>query len=344
MARRTHEALTRKRTYGWLIAVCGALVVAGAYFFWPGSNAGGGAPSGTIAFAAGGAVYSVGADGSGLRLLVPGGREVEAREQQAGGFLPARAPGWASAPAYSPDGSQIAFVRDFDIWVADADGQGARRLAVSLLEPSPGASNWSSGATNVSWSPDGSELLYGLARIGGSGLGFVEMIDLDGSERRRIEEWSAGFQLPQWGPEGRVLLTGSKGEALLQDATNTATRDALDLGDAPWPSVLQRDGDGRWLAGPFGPEGAIVFGPAGAMREVAAGVSPALSPDGEWVAYFSGDSLRLVRVDGSDDHLLVDLAPLGGRDRHFASTPDCYPERRAGCSYRPPLLSWTARQ
>jgi hypothetical protein len=51
-----------------------------------------------------------------------------------------------------------------------------------------------------------------------------------------------------------------------------------------------------------------------------------------------------MRVDGSNDHELVDLAPLGGRDRHFAATPDCYPDRLAGCSYRPPLLSWTERE
>ena len=47
-------------------------------------------------------------------------------------------------------------------------------------------------------------------------------------------------------------------------------------------------------------------------------------------------------VDGADDHEMVDVAPLGGRDRHFEATPDCYPNDLPGCSYRPPVLSWTA--
>lgn len=78
------------------------------------------------------------------------------------------------------------------------------------------------------------------------------------------------------------------------------------------------------------------------MRQIAFGVSPELSPDGDWIAYFSEDTVRLVRSDGRDDHLLVDLEPLDGRDRHFASQPGCYPDDNPACSYRPPILSWTA--
>jgi hypothetical protein len=85
-----------------------------------------------------------------------------------------------------------------------------------------------------------------------------------------------------------------------------------------------------------------MYGGETGLRQVATGVSPVLSPQGDWIAYFQGDSVRLVRTDGTDDHLLVDLDPLGGRDRHFVTLPDCYPDPRPSCSYRPPALSWTA--
>jgi hypothetical protein len=52
--------------------------------------------------------------------------------------------------------------------------------------------------------------------------------------------------------------------------------------------------------------------------------------------------LRVFRVYEPDDHELLDVAPPGGRDRHFASQPDCFPGNAPACSYRPPLISWTS--
>jgi len=60
-------------------------------------------------------VYAIGIDGRGLRLVVPGGM----------------------MPAYSPDGSKIAYVQisgvegGSDIWVSDADGANPRRITES---------------------------------------------------------------------------------------------------------------------------------------------------------------------------------------------------------------------
>lgn len=43
-------------------------------------------------------------------------------------------------------------------------------------------------------------------------------------------------------------------------------------------------------------------------------VGPSISPDGQWVVYTATDGLRLVRPDGSDDHLLraLDMVRVGG--------------------------------
>ena len=297
-------------------------------------------PEGRIAFAAGGSIYVIDAGGSNLTRVVAGERK--------DGI-------WASAPAFSPDGRRIAFARDFDIWLLHTETGKFTQLDVTEYVPSPGASNWSVGVTNVSWSPDGEQLLFGTARVGGSGIGYFERVNVDGSDQVRLFEWSAGFILPWWLPEGRVGFAGNRGQVaiLVPPAGIVSQRELFqdfdgelfskfDISGVGWPAVIDADANGNWLVGGFINEEAIVFGEPDAMRQVAAGVSPALSPGGDWIAYFQGEGIRLVRTDGGDDHLLVDLGPLGGRDRHFAGQPDCFPDNLPGCSYRPPLLSWTS--
>jgi dipeptidyl aminopeptidase/acylaminoacyl peptidase len=203
----------------------------------------------------------------------------------------------------SPDGSRIAFVRDYDIWVVDSDGNNPRLLAdVADWRPAPGASNWSVGATSVSWSPDGEELVYGLSRIGGSGLGYVEKLSLKTGERRRLHNESALFLVPNLLPGGSVVLSRNRDELELLQPDGSTLAPVQFLSSQNWPSPGYATGDakGHWLVGSFGREAPILYGESKAMNQVALGVSPALAPRADWIAYFSGDSIRLVRVDGGE--------------------------------------------
>jgi hypothetical protein len=79
----------------------------------------------------------------------------------------------AQDAAYSPDGTLVAFARDGDLWLANADGSGQRRL----LE-TPNVEEW-----GASWLPDGTSVVYTARQ----------------SERRQIRV----FRLPT-GPSNRI--------------------------------------------------------------------------------------------------------------------------------------------
>lgn len=125
--------------------IAGALIAGGIVAFavlragdgGPVAPAGGdGAEIALLAFSAGGSIYTVNVNGTGLREIIPGDR----------------ATSWTASPAFAPDGSAIAFTRNYDIWVAGPDGEDPRLLAdVAELVTPPGgaASNPSVGVQSV---------------------------------------------------------------------------------------------------------------------------------------------------------------------------------------------------
>ncbi|HEY5640583.1 MAG TPA: hypothetical protein VIW01_11090, partial [Dehalococcoidia bacterium] len=137
----------------------------------------------------------------GYDIRVPGpGREPP---QTLTGVLP-----WDAAPAWSPDGSQIAFYADrvfnlpnrddnVDIYVTGADGTDLRRLT---SDPAPDAF--------PVWSPDGSRIAY-YSEANEEGDGEVYVMDADGSNKRRLTS-TKGIDLPyEWWPDGSRLLFGT---------------------------------------------------------------------------------------------------------------------------------------
>lgn len=96
-------------------------------------------------------------------------------------------------PAFSPDGSRIAYshydLNVYDIWIINADGTGRRNLTNDApwnFEPA--------------WSPDGTRLAF--RGMGGGGL---EVMNLDGRGRTQLGTGVA----PSWAPDGLRLAVGS---------------------------------------------------------------------------------------------------------------------------------------
>jgi Tol biopolymer transport system component len=108
----------------------GIVLIAAVSLFAP-TPSGGGTAASELAFARGGDIWMIGADGTRARTLL--------RD--------------AYAPAWSPDGSRLAFVSsrsgDEEIYVARADGTGVKRLT-RIPGPDLGPA----------WSPDGRKLAW----------------------------------------------------------------------------------------------------------------------------------------------------------------------------------------
>jgi len=124
------------------------------------------------------AIYTFGADGTGLTRLT-------------------HEPGvWDADPAWSPDGSLIAFSRIHpreadrsDLWIMNSDGSGERRVGVEGFA--------------ARWSPNGRRLLYATSFRGSSDLATCA---LDGTDVQLLLSTPALETNPSWSPDGSQVL------------------------------------------------------------------------------------------------------------------------------------------
>jgi Tol biopolymer transport system component len=254
------------------------------------------APDGSrLAASTGSTLVTFGSDGSNPTELSPAGEgEGDAK------------------PAWSPDGSRIAFQRgeiDFtatDVWVANADGGGARRIA-----------RWGSQPV---WSPDGRRIAFvngpvWVCQKAGCyepGLAAVATIGVNGGRRRYLTKpverlgsfapfgrWSLGdgatyFGL-RWAPNGRTLYYSRRLEQRAPDLFAVSPRGGrahqLTFGDA-FEANPRVSPDGKRVI--FERYGSVGGAPSvwlmrtsggGARRLTAHGGVGAWSPDGEHIAY-----------------------------------------------------------
>ena len=132
-----------------------------------------------------------------------------------------------SPPAWSPDGRRVAFIRRArgsdisELYTVNVDGSNPQRVT-SLQRPE---SDWYINLGNVSWSPDGSSILFRSW-----------LIDVDGSNLRRL---SSRFN--SWSPDGSHIagyegIPNGLGAVLyIYDGDGSNAREILDCTYACFP-------------------------------------------------------------------------------------------------------------
>jgi len=167
--------------------------------------------------------------------------------------------------AWSPDGSQIAFVRtdysesgseaedSLDVFVMNADGSNLRQVTRGTQ------------FTSVGWTPDGKGFLVTIQRLADDGEHFtydLGVVGLDGKIDRELTDDGVSME-PSWSPDGtRITFLRSRGEN-----SRDSSRD-----------VMVMSGEG---------------GPATALTHLEPGAVaawPTWAPDGSRVAYSVFDS------------------------------------------------------
>jgi hypothetical protein len=86
-------------------------------------------------------------------------------------------------PAWSPDGTRIAFDRDFNLYVMNADGSGEVRLADGR-EPA--------------WSPDGTKIAF--SALTQDSFGSIYVMNADGTDQRKVTASTQFEEFPDWQP------------------------------------------------------------------------------------------------------------------------------------------------
>jgi Tol biopolymer transport system component len=152
-----------------------------------------------------------------------------------------------AGPAWSPDGRQIAFSRDGELFVVPAGGGAAHRFTREL----------GGDAADPAWAPNGKSIAYDY-RPPGFSIREIWLVDRDGTHPRQVTRLRQVSAIPSWSPDGRRIAFESNARgghfeiySIAADGSGlrSETSSAIETIDPAWAP------DGKSIA--FSRDGAI---------------------------------------------------------------------------------------
>ncbi len=185
--------------------------------------------------------------------------------------------------------TRIAYVtkrgQNFNLWVADADGDGAQS-ALSSSEP----------MISPAWSPNGKQLAYVSFE---ARKPTIYVHDVATGKRRLVANFKGSNSAPAWSPDGKTLAItlsrdgGSQLNLLDVSVVGSEPRRIAQSSSIDTEPVFTADGRSIYFVSDRGGSPQIYrVGLSGGNPERVTfsgsyNISPALSPDGRWLAYIS---------------------------------------------------------
>ena len=137
-------------------------------------------------------------------------------------------------PAWSPDCTRIAYVKNGTVWTAKIDGSDQKMLAVGSFP---------------SWSPDGKRLAFArfTDRVAlGEHVAHLHVINADGTGETQVTDGLSQDVSPKWSPDGRQLLFRRHKLRSSSATTGLSRNRVLVISDADGASQSEIDDGGYY--------------------------------------------------------------------------------------------------